>query len=100
MPGGTFLGWNAVCDRARVHPQIISESGQFSSLLSMVGSGRGVSIVPEMAIEKKSRCRFVHIEDAAAARTIGAVVLRGRSLSRTHHAFLAHLRASLASHRT
>lgn len=87
----------AACDRARLHPQIIFESGQFSSLISMVGAGMGVSIVPEMAIEKKSRCRYVRIEDAAAERTIGAVLLRGRSLSRAHHAFLAHLRASSAS---
>ena len=86
----------AACDRARLHPQIIFESGQFSSLLSMVGAGMGVSIVPEMAIDKKSRCRFVRIDDPVATRTIGAVVLRGRSLSRAHHAFLSHLRASLA----
>jgi len=84
----------AACDRARLHPQIVFESGQFSSLLSMVEAGMGVSIVPEMAIDKKSRCRFVRIDDPAAARTIGAVILRGRSLSRAHHAFLSHLRAS------
>jgi LysR family hydrogen peroxide-inducible transcriptional activator len=83
----------AACDRARLHPQIIFESGQFSSLLSMVGAGMGVSIVPEMAIDKKSRCRFVRLDDPAAVRTIGAVTLRGRSLSRAHHAFLSHLRA-------
>ncbi|MGB9463508.1 MAG: LysR family transcriptional regulator [Candidatus Acidiferrum sp.] len=86
----------AACDRARLHPQIVFESGQFSSLLSMVGAGMGVSIVPEMAIEQKLRCRFVRLEDAAASRTIGAVILRGRSLSRAHHAFLAHLRDSAA----
>ena len=86
----------AACDRARLHPQIIFESGQFSSLLSMVGAGMGVSIVPEMAVDKKSRCRFVRIDDPAAARTIGAVVLRGRSLSRAHRAFLSHLRAAPA----
>jgi LysR family hydrogen peroxide-inducible transcriptional activator len=88
----------AACDRARLHPQIVFESGQFSSLLSMVGAGMGVSIVPEMAIDKKSQCRFVRIDDSAAERTIGTVVLRGRSLSRAHHAFLSHLRASSASH--
>lgn len=90
----------AACDRARLHPQIIFESGQFSSLLSLVGAGMGVSIVPEMAIDKKSRCRFVRIDDPAAARTIGAVILRGRSLSRAHHAFLAYLRASPGSSRS
>jgi LysR family hydrogen peroxide-inducible transcriptional activator len=90
----------AACDRARLHPQIIFESGQFSSLLSMVGAGMGVSIVPEMAIDEKLRCRFVRIDDSAAARTIGAVVLRGRSLTRAHHAFLSHLRDSPAPRRS
>jgi LysR family hydrogen peroxide-inducible transcriptional activator len=82
----------AACDRARLNPQIIFESGQFSSILSMVGTGMGVSIVPEMAIEKNPRCRYVRIADDEATRTIGATVLRGRSLTRLHHAFLAHLR--------
>jgi len=84
----------AACDRARMHPKIIFESGQFSSLLSLVSAGMGVSIVPEMAIEKNSRCRYIPIADEEAIRTIGFVVLRGRSLPRAHHAFLSHLRAS------
>src|ERR1700686_2087995 len=84
----------AAYDRARLHPQIIFESGQFTSLLSMVGAGMGVSIVPEMAIEKQSQCRYIRIADDQAARTIGTVVLRGRSLTRAHNAFLSHLRAS------
>jgi LysR family hydrogen peroxide-inducible transcriptional activator len=77
-----------------VNPQVIFESGQFSSILSMVGAGMGVSIVPEMAVEKRAHCRYVRIADQEATRTIGAVVLRGRSLTRVHHAFLAHLRAA------
>ena len=83
----------AACDRARLHPQVVFESGQFSSLLSMVGAGMGVSIVPEMAIEKKSPCRDVPIADEQASRTIGTVVLRGRSLSRAHVAFIEHVQA-------
>src|SRR5258708_2646226 len=86
----------AACDRARLHPQIVFESGQFSSLLSMVGAGMGVSIVPEMAIEKKSPCRYVRIADDQAVRTIGTVILRGRSLTRAHSAFLSPLRGSSA----
>jgi len=82
----------AACDRARLHPQIVFESGQFSSILSMVGTGLCVSIVPEMAIEKHAHCRYVRIADDEATRTIGAVVLRGRSLARLHRAFLTHLR--------
>jgi len=81
----------AACDRARLHPQVIFESGQFSSLLSMVGAGMGVSIVPEMAVERKSQCRYVHIAVEQATRTIGTVVRRGRSLTRAHQAFLSHL---------
>ena len=84
----------AACDRARLHPRIVFESGQFSSILSMVSAGMGVSIVPEMAVEKKAGCRFVRIADEEAARTIGAVVLRGRSLTRLQQAFVAHLRAA------
>src|SRR4029077_19650485 len=45
----------AACDRARLNPQIVFESGQFSSILSMVATGMGVSIVPEMAVEKNRR---------------------------------------------
>jgi LysR family hydrogen peroxide-inducible transcriptional activator len=84
----------AACDRARLHPRIVFESGQFSSLLSMVGAGMGVSIVPEMAIERKSLCRYIRIADEQAVRTIGVVVLRGRSITRAHSAFLSHLRAT------
>src|SRR6266852_4838967 len=87
----------AACDRARLHPQIVFESGQFSSLLSMVGAGMGVSIVPEMAIEKTSQCRYIRIADDQAVRTIGTVVLRGRSLTRAHFAFLEHVRANKKS---
>jgi LysR family transcriptional regulator, hydrogen peroxide-inducible genes activator len=86
----------AACDRARLNPQIVFESGQFSSILSMVGTGMGVSIIPEMAVEKNPRCRYVRIADDQATRTVGAIVLRGRSLTRIHHAFLAHLRKGSA----
>jgi len=87
----------AACDRARLDPQIVFESGQFSSLLSMVGAGMGVSIVPAMATEKSAPCRYVPIADSQAARTIGAVVLRGRSLTRAHLGFLTHLRGSASA---
>ncbi|MGB7438729.1 MAG: hydrogen peroxide-inducible genes activator [Candidatus Acidiferrum sp.] len=82
----------AACDRARLHPQIVFESGQFSSLLSMVAAGMGVSVVPEMAIDKNSGCTYIQLADDHAVRTIGAVRLRGRSLSRIHNAFLSLLR--------
>ena len=82
----------AACDRARVSPQVVFESGQFSSLLGLVRAGVGVSLVPEMAVERNAQVRFVRISDPEAKRTIGALTLRGRSLSRAHHAFLSSLR--------
>jgi LysR family hydrogen peroxide-inducible transcriptional activator len=81
----------AACKRARVQPKIIFESGQFSSILSMVCAGLGVSIIPAMALEKRHGCQFVPLADGRATRAIGAVTLNGRSLSRVQQAFLAHL---------
>lgn len=80
-----------VCKRARVSPHIVFESGQFSSILAMVGAGMGISIVPEMAQEQRPDCSFVVVSDDRATRTIGVATLKGRFLSRVQRAFLAHL---------
>jgi LysR family hydrogen peroxide-inducible transcriptional activator len=82
-----------VCKRARVLPQIVFESGQFSSILGMVAAGLGISIVPEMALEKRSDCCSVLIADERASRTIGVAALKGHFLSRVPLAFLDHLRS-------
>jgi LysR family transcriptional regulator, hydrogen peroxide-inducible genes activator len=84
----------AACTRAKVNPRIAFESGQFSSLLGMVAAGVGVSLVPEMAVDRSARCSYVKISDAQASRTIVAAVLRGRSFNRVQHAFLDHLHAA------
>src|ERR1700691_69471 len=76
------------CTRARVTPHIAFESGQFSSLLGMVAAGVGVSLVPEMAIDRNVACRYVRISDAKAVRTIAAARLKGRSFSRVQEAFV------------
>lgn len=86
-----------VCKRARVLPQIVFESGQFSSILGMVAAGMGVSIVPEMALERRHDCSFVLISDERASRTIGVAALKGHFLSRVPRAFLAHLRSQAQS---
>jgi LysR family hydrogen peroxide-inducible transcriptional activator len=83
-----------VCKHARVMPQIVFESGQFSSILGMVAAGLGVSIVPEMALEKRPDCSSVLITDERASRTIGVAALKGHFLGRAPRAFLDHLRAN------
>jgi LysR family transcriptional regulator, hydrogen peroxide-inducible genes activator len=79
------------CRHARVSPRIAFESDQFSSLFGMVAAGVGVSLVPEMAIDRNAGCRYVRISDARATRTIVAGVLRGRSFNRVQHAFLSEI---------
>ena len=80
------------CAHARITPNIAFESGQFSSLLGMVAAGVGVSLVPEMAIDRNAGCRYVRLSDAQATRTIVAAVVRGRSFNRIQQAFLAEIR--------
>ena len=82
-----------VCKRARVIPHIVFESGQFSSIMAMVGAGLGISIVPEMALEQRPDCSFVVVADERASRTIGVATLKGRYLSRVQRAFLSHLQS-------
>jgi LysR family hydrogen peroxide-inducible transcriptional activator len=91
--GHCFRGLSvAVCARARVRPRITFESDQFSSLLGMVAAGVGVTLVPEMAIDRSAGCRYVRLSDACATRTIVAAVLRGRSFNRVQQAFLAGIK--------
>jgi LysR family hydrogen peroxide-inducible transcriptional activator len=82
------------CAHARITPRIAFESGQFSSLFGMVAAGIGVTLVPEMAIDRNAGCRFVRLSDARATRTIVAAVLRGRSFNRVQQAFLSGMRTS------
>jgi LysR family transcriptional regulator, hydrogen peroxide-inducible genes activator len=81
------------CTRARITPHIAFESGQFSSLLGMVAAGVGVSLVPEMAVDRNVACRYVRLSDPQATRTIVTAVLRGRSFNRVQQAFISGIRA-------
>jgi len=82
-----------VCKRARLIPRVVFESGQFSSILAMVGAGLGISIVPEMALERRPDCSFVLVDDERASRTIGVAVLKGHFLAGVQRAFLTHLQS-------
>lgn len=77
----------AACSSARITPNIAFESGQFSSVLAMVGAGVGISIIPEMAIDAGADCRYVRLTDAYARRTIVLATLRGRSFNRVQQTF-------------
>jgi LysR family hydrogen peroxide-inducible transcriptional activator len=80
------------CTRARITPNIVFESGQFSSLLGMVAAGVGVSLVPEMAIDRNVACRYLRLSDPQATRTIVTAVLHGRSFNCIQQAFACGIR--------
>jgi len=82
----------AACTHARVTPRIAFESGQFSSLFGMVAAGVGISLVPEMAIDRNAGCRYVRLSDSRATRTIVAAILHGRSFNRVQQAFLSGIK--------
>lgn len=78
----------AACSSARITPNIAFESGQFSSVLAMVGAGVGISMIPAMAVDQSADCCYVRLTDARARRTIVLATLRGRSFNRVQQAFV------------
>lgn len=81
----------SACQRSRLKPNIVFECGQFSSILAMVSAGMGVSLVPEMAVERRSGCTFIPIRDAQAQRKVGLAELKHHFATRAHRSFVEHL---------
>ncbi len=77
----------SACNSAKITPHIAFESGQFSSVLAMVGAGVGISMVPEMALDRSADCHYVRLTDARARRTVVLASLHGRSFNRVQTAF-------------
>jgi len=90
----------SACARARVQPSVVFESGQFATILAMVAAGSGVSVVPEMAVEKREGCRFIPLSDDSAYRRVGVLQLKRHFRSRVHRAFLKHLHELQEQHKT
>jgi DNA-binding transcriptional LysR family regulator len=89
-PHGEF---QRISPQKRMHTSPIAfESGQFSSLFGMVAAGVGISLVPEMAIDRNAGCRYVRLSDTRATRTVVAAILRGRSFNRVQQAFLSGIK--------
>jgi LysR family hydrogen peroxide-inducible transcriptional activator len=84
----------AACKRVKITPNIVFESGSFATLLGMVAAGMGISFVPEMAVEPRSGCKFILIEDERAVRRVGVVRLQNHFRSRPQREFMEHLSAS------
>ena len=79
------------CRQSKVNPNVVFESGQFATILAMVSTGMGVSMVPQMAISDVPGCRFVMIADKRSRRKIGVVRLKYRYPTKAQRALLEHL---------
>lgn len=90
----------AACRRSRVDPNVIFESGHFSTILSMVAAGMGVSVVPAMAASKQSGCRFVRLSDDRMERRVGLVQLKHRFPTRAQLALIEELRQQARANRS
>jgi LysR family hydrogen peroxide-inducible transcriptional activator len=86
----------ALCGSARVSPNIAFESGQFTSILGMVSAGIGLSLVPEMAVDRNAGCRYIRLRDTGAVRTIVLASLRGRSFNGVQSALANWIRTKSA----
>ena len=88
----------SACSSARITPHIAFESGQFSSVLAMVGAGIGISMVPEMAANPDADCSYVRLVDPRARRTVVLATLRGRSFNRVQQAFIDRVITAAQNH--
>lgn len=66
----------AACREFRVKPNVVFESGQFSTILAMVSAGMGVPAVPAMAARPLHECRFIPITGKRSRRKIGILRLK------------------------
>jgi LysR family transcriptional regulator, hydrogen peroxide-inducible genes activator len=80
---------------ANVEPRIIFESGCFLTILNMVRAGIGISVMPEMAVDPTSGCRFIPIEGEHPIRTIGLVQRKQQYQTHVQLLLASFLRAQL-----
>jgi len=84
----------AACDKLRMSPSIVFESGQFATILAMVSAGMGVSAVPAMAVQPQPGCKFIPIAGKHSRRTVGLVTSRHHFQSRAQRLLMKHMRES------
>lgn len=90
-------GLIAACEKARISPTVVFESGQFATILAMVSAGMGISAVPAMAAKPQLGCKFVPITGKQAIRKIGIVTSRHHYQSRAQRLLTKQIRAACAS---
>lgn len=82
----------AACQKSRMSPSVVFESGQFATILSMVSAGMGVSAVPAMAAQPQAGCKFIPISGKDSTRTVGMVTSRHHYQSRAQRLLMKQMR--------
>jgi LysR family hydrogen peroxide-inducible transcriptional activator len=82
----------AACQKSRITPSVVFESGQFATILAMVSAGMGVSAVPAMAVQPQPGCRFIPISGKHSTRKVGIVTLRHHYQSRAQRLLMEQMR--------
>ena len=84
----------AMFQRAKIEPRITFESGCFLTILNMVKAGIGISVVPEMAVQMGSGCRFIPIESDQPVRVISIVQLQDARPTRAQELLVEFMKRS------
>ena len=82
----------AACNKLKMSPSIVFESGQFATILAMVSAGMGVSAVPAMAVQPQPGCKFIPISGKHSTRIVGIVTSRHHYQSRAQRLLMKHMR--------
>jgi LysR family transcriptional regulator, hydrogen peroxide-inducible genes activator len=86
----------AACQKAKVSPSVVFESGQFATILAMVAAGMGVSAVPAMAVQPQAGCKFIPISGKHSTRKVGLVISRHHYQSRAQRLLMKQMRDACA----
>jgi len=79
------------CQKSRISPNVVFESGQFATILAMVSASMGISAVPRMAVQSVRGCRFIKIGNPGAMRSLGVAMRTRHFQTRAEQVFLQHL---------
>jgi LysR family hydrogen peroxide-inducible transcriptional activator len=88
--GGCVIG---LCRKSNFNPNIVFRCGQFATIQSLVAAGKGISLIPQMAIaEASASITYRQLEAPRPKRDIAIVTRNKRPLKLAAQEFLKHLR--------
>ena len=87
----------AACQKSKMSPSVVFESGQFATILAMVSAGMGVSAVPAMAVQPQPGCKFIPISGKYSIRKVALVTARHHYQSRAQRLLMKQMQEACAS---